>query len=388
MTYDFTKRPNRLTTHSVKWREVEKDQRLLPLWIADMDFYIAPEIKQAMADYVASDDYGYAYEAESLYQSVVDWEAKHYSNTVKADEILFVSGVVPSLSIALQALTSEGDAVLINTPYYGPIPRTVQLLNRQLVKNELVNIEGRYQIDFQQLEQDIVTHDIKVYVLCNPQNPSGRVWTREELQKLGNICLKHNVLIIVNEIHRDLTLFGNQHISFNTVDDAFKDISITLASATKTFNIAGTKNSYALIPNPSLRKKFTQQRLANNQHEVPTIGLVATEAAFTHGEGWLNALKPVLEQNVTYVKDQLESQTEIKVMVPEAGYLIWLDFSAYNLDDQELKAKYRDEAGLILSDGTTFGTAGRQFVRFNIAAPFDVIQEACSRLINVLAKDD
>ncbi|MGT2783807.1 MalY/PatB family protein [Streptococcus merionis] len=383
MTYDFTKRPNRLNTHSVKWKEVEQDPNLLPMWIADMDFYIAPEIKQAMASYIASDDYGYAYEPDSLYQSVIDWEARRYGNAVHSDDILFVSGVVPSLSIALQALTSKNDAVLINTPYYGPIPRTIQLLERQLVKNNLVKNDGRYQIDFEQLEQDIINHDVKLYVLCNPHNPSGRVWTRAELQRLGELCLKHDVLIVIDEIHRDLTLYDHKHTSFNTVDERFKDISITLASATKTFNIAGTKNSYALIPNANLRQKFTKQRMANNQHEVSTLGMIATEAAFTHGEAWLTELKTTLEKNIDYLVRTLESQTKIKVMKPEASYLVWLDFSAYGFDEETLIRKCREEAALLLSAGTSFGQAGKQHARINIAMPFDMIKEACQRLTQV-----
>ncbi|MET3557559.1 cystathionine beta-lyase [Streptococcus rupicaprae] len=383
MVYDFSQGTDRLKTHAVKWQEVAKDSAYIPLGIADMDFPIAPEIQEALLDYVKTGDYGYAYTSQNLYQAVIDWEAEQFSNPVLEDEILFVSGVVPSISIALQALTQPGDSILINTPYYGPIPRTIQLLDRQLVKNELIKVDGRYQIDFALLEQQIKEQDVRAYVLCNPQNPSGRVWTREELERIGNLCLKHDVLLIIDEIHRDLTLYGNQHTSFNTIDPRFRDISIVLSSATKTFNLAATKNSMAIIANPKLRKAFIRQRLANNQHEVPTLGMVATEAAFTKGKPWLLALRKQIEQHADYVAERLGLTTKIQVMKPEATYLLWLDFSAYGLEDKDLYAKWHDQAKLLFNEGTAFGQAGSQHARMNLALPFERIAEACDRLIEV-----
>lgn len=238
-------------------------------------------------------------------------------------------------------------------------------------------------MDFEDLEDTIKNRQVKAYVLCNPQNPSGRIWTKEELFEIGKLCLKYNVLLIIDEIHRDLTLYGNQHISFNSLDERFKDISIVLSSATKTFNLAATKNSMAIIANEKLRKAFIKQRLANNQHEVPTLGMVATEAAFTKGEAWLEALKSEIEKHSDYLAHRLETETQIRVMKPEATYLAWLDFSAYGLDDDTLYQKWHDEAKLLLNDGRVFGRAGSQHARLNLAAPFANIEEACDRLVKI-----
>ena len=223
-------------------------------------------------------------------------------------------------------------------------------------------------------------------MLCSPHNPGGRVWTAEELKKIGKICQKHGVILVSDEIHQDLALFGNKHHSFNTLDDSFKDFSLILSSATKTFNIAGTKNSFAIIENDQLRKTFQRQQLANNQHEVPTIGLITTEAAFTYGKPWLEELKIVLEKNIDYVVDELSQKTKIKVMKPEGTYLIWLDFSAYGIEQPELDERLQKEAKVVLNNGASFGKEGQTYARFNVAAPFITVKEAIQRIVRVFSK--
>ena len=202
---------------------------------------------------------------------------------VDKESIVLIEGVVPAISTAIQAFTKEGDAVLINTPVYPPFARSVRLNNRRLIENSLVKVNGHFEIDFEQLERDIVENDVKLYVFCSPHNPGGRVWTKEELTKVADLCQKHGVLLVSDEIHQDLALYGNKHISMNTISDAYKDFTLVLSSATKTFNIAGTKNSFTIIENEDLRKAFKQKQLANNQHEIPTIGLITTQAALTYG---------------------------------------------------------------------------------------------------------
>ncbi|CYX96404.1 bifunctional beta-cystathionase/maltose regulon repressor [Streptococcus suis] len=280
-------------------------------------------------------------------------------------------------------MTEEGDAVLINTPVYPPFARTVKLNNRQLVTNSLVDVDGIFRLNLDQLEKDIVENQVKLYIFCNPHNPGGRVWTREEVLAIGRLCQKHGVILVSDEIHQDLTLYGNKHYSFNTVDESFKEFSIILSSATKTFNIAGTKNSFAIIENPSIRKTFAKRQLINNQHEIPTIGLLTTEAAFTYGDEWLKELKVILERNIDFVEEYLTTHTRIKVMKPQGTYLIWLDFSDYQLEHDQLFELLQDQAKLILNDGLSFGKEGKHHVRLNAAAPFDVIEEACQRLRNV-----
>lgn len=295
-SYDFTSRPNRLGQHAEKWRKVEEDADLLPLWIADMDFEPLPEIRQAIRDYADQHIFGYPYASEGLYQSIIDWERNQHGYEIERDSILLVEGVVPALTIAVQAFTNEGDAVLINTPAYPPFARTIKLNNRHLVTNSLVKSDGIFTIDLEKLEKDILENEVKIYIFCNPHNPGGRVWTKEEVAAVGQLCQKHGVLLVSDEIHQDLALFGNQHQSFNTVDDRFKEFSIVLSSATKTFNIAGTKNSFAIIENPELRKIFAKRQLANNQHEIPAIGLITTETAFRYGADWLAELKKSSKQ--------------------------------------------------------------------------------------------
>lgn len=381
--YDFTSKPNRLTHHAEKWKKVEADPELLPLWIADMDFEPLPEIRQVIRDYADHHIFGYPYTSDSLYQSIIDWEDRQHGYKIERESILLIEGVVPALTVAIQSLTEEGDAVLINTPVYPPFARTIKLNNRQLVTNSLVEVDGVFRIDFDQLEKDIVENQVKLYIFCNPHNPGGRVWSKEELLAIGRLCQKHGVVLVSDEIHQDLALYGHKHDTFNTVDENFKDFSIILSSATKTFNIAGTKNSFAIIENPSIRKTFANRQLANNQHEVPTIGLLTTEAAFTYGDEWLTELKNVLEKNIDYVEEYLTSHTRIKVMKPQGTYLIWLDFSDYQLKHDQLFELLQHQAKLILNDGLSYGKEGKHHARLNAAAPFDVIEEACQRLRNV-----
>ncbi|HEL2344991.1 TPA: MalY/PatB family protein [Streptococcus suis] len=378
--YNFIDSPNRLSQYAEKWRKVETDKELLPLWIADMDFEPLPEIRQVIRDYADHHVFGYPYASDSLYQSIIDWEDRQHGYKIERESILLIEGVVPALSVAIQSLTEEGDAVLINTPVYPPFARTVKLNNRQLVTNSLVDVDGIFRLNLDQLEKDIVENQVKLYIFCNPHNPGGRVWTREEVLAIGHLCQKHGVILVSDEIHQDLTLYGHKHYSFNTVDESFKEFSIILASATKIFNIAGTKNSFAIIENPSIRKTFAKRQLINNQHEIPTIGLLTTEAAFTYGDEWLKELKVILERNIDFVEEYLATHTRIKVMKPQGTYLIWLDFSAYELEHAELFDILHCKAKLILNDGLTFGKEGKYHARLNVAAPFNMIEEACQRL--------
>ena len=383
--YDFTTLPNRFGHHTYKWKEAETDRQVLPAWIADMDFVVLPEIQQAVHDYAEQLVYGYTYASDELIEAVQNWERNQHGYDFKKDALVFIEGVVPAISVAIQAFTKEGEAVLINTPVYPPFARTVKLNNRKLITNSLVEKEGVFEIDFDQLEKDFVEEDVKLYVLCNPHNPGGRVWEKEVLEKIGQLCQKHGVLLVSDEIHQDLALFGYKHHSFNTVKSDFKDFSIILSSATKTFNIAGTKNSYAIIENPKLRVAFQKRQLANNQHEISGLGYLATEAAYRYGEDWLAELKEVIEEHINYVVDVFGKETKIKVMKPQGTYLIWLDFSAYNISDEELRSLLRDEAKVILNRGLDFGEEGALHARLNVAMPTSVLEEVCQRILTTFA---
>ena len=386
-SYNFETAPNRIGQHTYKWKEAEKDSQVLPAWIADMDFEVLPEIKQTVHDYADQLVYGYTYASEELINAVLAWERDEHGYTFDKEALVFIEGVVPAISTAIQAFTKEGDAVLINTPVYPPFARSVKLNNRQLITNSLIEQDGLFQIDFEQLERDIADNEVKIYVLCNPHNPGGRVWEEEVLEKIGRLCQKYGVLVVSDEIHQDLTLFGHKHQSFNTVSPDFKDFSLILASATKTFNIAGTKNSYAVIENPSLRQQFQKRQLANNQHEISGLGFLATEAAYRYGKAWLTELKAVLEENIDFVVDYFAKEApRLRVMKPQGTYLIWLDFSAYGLTDDQLFHFLREEAKVVLNRGSDFGQEGKGHARLNTAAPKTMIKEICRRIAEVLAK--
>ncbi|MCJ1977638.1 MalY/PatB family protein [Lactococcus paracarnosus] len=385
-TYNFTTAPKRLTNHSVKWQATETDPDLLPMWIADMDFETFPEMTAAIKTFADYGIYGYAYAPKSLYDAIVSWEKSQHHYAIADDDIVLIGGVVPAITIAIQAFTEENDAVLINTPLYPPFARTIKLNNRKLVTNSLVEVAGKFTIDFAQLEKDIVDNDVKLYAFCSPHNPGGRVWTVAELTRIAELCKKYHVTLIADEIHQDLTLFDHQHHSFNTVGD-YRDFAIVLTSATKTFNIAGTGTAYALIQNEDLKQKFKARQLMNNQHEVTTLGMLATETALTYGAPWLAALKPVLEENLAFLTDYFASKApRIKVMQPEGGYLVWLDFSDYGLEDQNLHHLLKADAKVILNEGTNFGVEGVGHARLNIAAPLDHVKLAAERIAAVLPK--
>ena len=384
--YDFTTLPNRFGHHTYKWKEAETDREVLPAWIADMDFEVLPEIRQTVHDYAEQLVYGYTYASDGLIEAVQHWEEKQHGYCFDKDALVFIEGVVPAISTAIQAFTKEGEAVLINTPVYPPFARSIKLNNRRLITNSLVEKDGLFEIDFDQLEKDFVEEDVKLYVLCNPHNPGGRVWEKEVLEKIGQLCQKHGVLLVSDEIHQDLALFGHKHQSFNTVNEDFKEFSLILSSATKTFNIAGTKNSYAIIENPKLRVAFQKRQLANNQHEISGLGYLATEAAYRYGEDWLSELKELIEKHILYVVDLFGKETKIKVMKPQGTYLIWLDFSAYEISDDELRKLLRDQAKVILNRGLDFGEEGALHARLNVAMPTSVLEEVCQRIIATFAK--
>lgn len=386
-SYNFETAPNRIGQHTYKWKEAEKDSQVLPAWIADMDFEVLPEIKQTVHDYADQLVYGYTYASEELINAVLAWERDEHGYTFDKEALVFIEGVVPAISTAIQAFTKEGDAVLINTPVYPPFARSVKLNNRRLITNSLIEQDGLFQINFEQLERDIVDNEVKIYVLCNPHNPGGRVWEEDVLEKIGRLCQKYGVLVVSDEIHQDLTLFGHKHQSFNTVSPDFKDFSLILASATKTFNIAGTKNSYAVIENPSLRQKFQKRQLANNQHEISGLGFLATEAAYRYGKAWLTELKAILEENIDFVVNYFAKEApRLRVMKPQGTYLVWLDFSAYGLTDDQLFQLLREEAKVVLNRGSDFGQEGKGHARLNTAAPKTMIKEICRRIAEVLPK--
>lgn len=381
--FDFTTYPDRFCQRAIKWQLAEKESDVLPMWIADMDFLPMPTVKEALKSYATDHVFGYSEACEEFYQAIIDWEKSEHGLGVARESLVATTSVVPAICIAIQALTQEGEAVMIHTPAYPPFAKVTKLNNRHLIRQSLVETNCRFEIDFAAFEELIVEKQVKMYILCNPHNPGGRVWTKAELETLGRICQRHGVIVVSDEIHQDLALFGHEQVSFHTVAEDFADFSIVLSSATKTFNLAGTKASFAIIPNPDLRKAFVRQQEANYQHELATVGLLATQVAFETGKDWLVELKKVLEENIETAIDYLEEHTQIRAMKPEGTYLIWLNFSAYDMSHEEIQRKLLEEARVQLNDGLVFGKEGRYKARFNVAAPQSVVQEACERIAKV-----
>ena len=367
----FDQLHNRLQTNSIKWDTLEKDYQVRDLsafWVADMDFQVAPAIQQALSEYVATGIYGYHLLPDSLYEAIISWQKRRHEYDIQKEAILFSSGVVPSLVMCIEALTRPGDTILIHDPVYPPFAEVVESNHRKLVRSSLLKREGKFQMDFHEMEALIIEHQIKLFILCNPQNPGGRVWSNEELKQVGLLCQKHHVLVISDEIHQDLILAPNLFTSFQTVDKSFAEFSVILTSATKTFNLAGIKLAMIFVKNRELREKIKSLQQATRQDEVNTFGIIATQAAYDYAEDWLEELLVYLKMNVEETCAFFsESLPKVTVMQPEGTYLIWLDFSAYGLTDKELHHQLIYEAGVVLNKGATFGSNGKQHVRMNVA---------------------
>lgn len=376
---NFDKAADRRNTNCEKWDTMKEG--VLPLWVADMDFKTVPEVSAGLAQFAQAGVFGYTFASDSLYQSIIDWEMNKHQLAVNPDEIVFIDGVVPAISVAIQAFTELDDAIVINTPVYPPFARNIKLNKRRLIENDLVIVDGKYTIDFDLLEEQFKTESVKMYVFCSPHNPGGRVWQIDELEKIGQLCKKYNVILVSDEIHQDFALFGNKHTTFLSVDQSFGEFAIVLSSATKTFNIAGTKNSFVIFKNEALKSKFQAVQLRNNQHEISSFGQLATELAYLHGDEWLEGLRAKIEENIEVALAFFEAKLpKIKAMKPEGTYLLWLDFSAYGLTDETLQKKLVDEAKVYLNQGISYGASGKNYIRMNLATSTEIVNEALSRI--------
>lgn len=381
---DFEHVFNRRHTNSVKWDSIEKtynEQDLLPLWVADMDFQANPPIVEALEKKMAARIFGYEMVSDALYQAIQIWQAKQHQYHVPKEAILFSSGVVPSIAIAVQAFTDPGDSIMIHDPVYPPFANVVKSNDRHLVRNQLMVNDNHFEIDFEAMEQQMITEKVRLFILCSPHNPGGRIWTADELQKIGALCSKHNILVVSDEIHQDLIFPDQQFSSYNVANADLKDHSVVLTSATKTFNLAGLKNSMVFIENKDLRKQFQKVINRNQQGEINTFGLVGTEAAYNNGAEWLQDLMVYLSENCQYTLDYFKvSIPQIAAMKPEGTYLMWLDFSAFGLSDQEISDRLIHKGKVVLNPGYTFGPSGTQHMRLNLACPKATLAEGLERI--------
>lgn len=386
---DFDTVIDRKGTRSLKYdfavrRGKPKD--VLPLWVADMDFQTSSYITDALEDMVKHGVFGYSESEEHYFGAVQNWMERNYNWHVKESWMTKTPGIVFALAMAVKAYTQENDAVLIQPPVYYPFKEVVEDNHRRLVNNTLVlDGDGTYTIDYEDFEKKIIEENVKLFILCNPHNPVGRVWTKEELERLGDICLKHGVFVVSDEIHADF-VFERKHTVFSEVKEAYRDISMICTSPSKTFNIAGLQISNIFISNPEKVTAFRRQVAAAGYSQVGLPGLVACEAAYRHGDEWLEGVLAYIKANAEFTRAYLQEHLpRVKMTKLEGTYLVWLDFRDYGLTDKELDEKILNQAGLWLDSGAVFGKCGEGFQRINIACPRKTLQQALDRLIDVFA---
>lgn len=377
MLYNFDEVIDRLGTGSVKWHYSDET---IPLWVADMDFKAAPPILNAIEQVVQHGILGYTKPTEALYDAIIGWHGSRYDLSLEKQNILFSPGVVPSLALMMNVFTEVGDAVLINDPIYAPFMSKVEQNGRMLVTSALKEVEGKYRLDLADIEAKITQHKVKLYLLCNPHNPGGRVWTTDELKEVLAICKKHNVAIVSDEIHQDLTLSGHTFTPFLTLAKDYEHKVVSLTSMTKTFNIAGIKGSMIFAKDDALIKKISQQQHLNDEYELNLFAYTAMRSAYEQGGAWLAQALDYIEANIDLtVRFLNEHLPDIKVMRPEASYLIWLDCSAYAQDNQKLYDALR-AAKVELNAGINYGKEGHLKMRLNVACPKAVLEEGLSRI--------
>ena len=352
---------------------------LLPMWVADMDFKTPPFIVEVMKKRMECEVFGYTVKPESWYEAIISWQKRRHKWTITKEMISFVPGVVPALAMAVQAFTQRGEKVMIQQPVYNPFAQVIRNNHRELVNCPLELKDGQYHINFKLFEKKI--KGCKLFLFCHPHNPGGRVWTREELKKVATICAQNNVIIVADEIHADLTLLPYEHIPFASVSEEAKQNSVVFASPSKAFNMAGLATSYAVIANPTLRRRFESYVEGNELAAGNVFAFNTVVAAYNKGEEWLQQMLTYVQGNidevVSYIKGNIP---QLKVIIPQASYLVFIDFSALQLNQKDIVALCTDRAHLALNDGSIYGEEGNGYMRINLACPRSVVRQALAQL--------
>ncbi|MBS5038027.1 MAG: MalY/PatB family protein [Fusobacterium sp.] len=389
MKYNFNEKIDRSNNHSAKWEEMGNkfiSNDLWPMWIADMDLKTAPVIIDAMREKLEQGIFGYVYRPASYYQSAADWIERRFDYKIDPKTLINSPGVVPTLSILVRLMTKADEKVLIQSPVYYPFSAVVKENERELVVNELVKDEtGYYTIDFEDFEKKVSDEKVTLFIMCSPHNPVGRVWKREELQKMSELCLKYNVRVIADEIWRDIIMPGHKHIPAASLSKEIEHNTITCFSPTKTFNIAGLQASFATLPREEEWKMLDEELGRLDVKRNSPFSLVGFEAAYTKGEEWLEELLIHLDGNMDYVVNFVKERIpEVKVRKSEGTYLMWLDFSGLGMTKEELSMFMQKEAKIALDDGFWFGENGAGFERMNIACPRYMVEEGMNRIENAV----
>ena len=384
MAFDFDKVIDRRGTNCLKYDfAVERGRKedILPLWVADMDFQTAPGIQERLRAAVDHGIFGYSDGKADYFAAVSSWYREKFGWETKEEWLIKTPGVVFALAAAVRAFTEKGDRVLIQQPVYYPFSEVIRDNGRVLINSPLKQVNGRYEMDFEDMERKITENQVKLFLLCNPHNPVGRVWTEEELKKAGELCVKHGVLVVSDEIHSDFTYPGVAHHVFAGLSPEFARISVTCTAPSKTFNIAGLQVSNIFIPDPELRARFQKAVDAVGYSQVNLLGLLACQAAYETGEEWLSAVKEYIYGNLCFLREYLkENLPEIRLVEPEGTYLVWLDFGALGLTEEQRQELIEEKAGLWLDSGAMFGPDGEGFERVNIACPRETLQKALDQL--------
>ena len=387
--YDFNTPIDRRGTHCVKFdalKEMYGRDDLLSLWVADMDFATPDFITDALKQRLDHPVLGYPVQYDGYWQSVVNWIRSHHGWQVEREWMRYIPGIVKGIGMVVNVFTKPGDKIIIQPPVYHPFRLVPEHNDREIVMNPLRQVGDTYEMDFEQLEQ-VIDDKCKILILANPHNPVGITWSRDTLVRLADIAVKHNLIVISDEIHCDMALYGNKHIPFASVSENAARCSITFGAPSKTFNIAGIVSSYAIVPDPVLREKFFAWLTANEMDMATIFAMVATEAAFTEGEEWRQQMLAHIESNIDFVDEYLKANIpEVRAIKPQASYLVWLDFSALGLPHDKLIDMLVNDARLAMNDGAMFGIGGEQHTRLNVGTQRAVLEQAMKQLKEAIDK--
>ena len=390
MTYSFDKIVDRRGSGDLKHGVLQERygrSDLLPLWVADMDFETPPFITEALRQRLVHSLFGYTIVPEELWDVIIQWTLEHHGWQVQREWLTYIPGIVKGIGMAINVFSEEGDKVIIQPPVYHPFRLTPQGNGRKVVYNPLRELpDGSYDMDFEQLEQ-VTDEHCKILILSNPHNPAGICWKEDTLRRLAHFCYEHHILVLSDEIHSDMALFGNRHIPFATVSDEAAACSITFSAPSKTFNIAGIVSSYAIVPNPTLRRRFYSWLEANELNDPPLFSPIATIAAYSQGESWRRQMLAYIEENIRFVEEYCQQHLpKIKPWRPEASFLVWLDCRPLGLQHDELIDLFVNRAHLALNDGAMFGPGGEGFMRLNVGTPRSIMLQALLQLEQAMNK--
>ena len=359
---------------------------ILPFWVADMDFRTLTPVIDALKARATHGIFGYTQVKDDYFTVLQNWFRTRHDWIVERSDLIITPGVVFAIANAIRAFTKKGESILIQQPVYYPFANMIRQNERVLVDSPLRLIEGHYEIDFEDFEQKVIEHSVKLFILCSPHNPVGRVWTRAELEQLAAICLRHNVIVVADEIHEEFVRPGFRHIPFASLSEEAAAITVTCTSPSKTFNLAGLQISNIFIRNAQLRRRFKEELGRTGYDEPNTLGLTGAKAAYEHGAEWLTQLLAYIEENYARTKSFLAAHLpKVKIIEPEGTYLLWLDFSAYGLTDEALNEKIIRDAHLWLDDGPIFGAGGSGFQRINTACPWATLETGLQNLAEAFA---